>query len=148
MNRADPPSCLIPATTASPSGARRPGRTTFAPSFANSSALARPMPEVPPVTNITLLSNNPMARLLLVCRGSQNLLGAGVEVTQVGDVLTLHFHQRQVVGVSGVAHEHRAGIAGGEDPYIRQTLDRITQCVVGLGDDRGIRLRLRGGWYV
>jgi len=37
-----------------PSTSRRPATTTLAPSFANKTAVSRPMPEVPPVTMATL----------------------------------------------------------------------------------------------
>jgi len=49
----------ISRTTASPASAPRLAITTFAPSRANASAAARPMPELPPVTSTTLPRNSP-----------------------------------------------------------------------------------------
>src|SRR3981081_261968 len=54
MNVASPPCCLICRTTASPRCWFRPVIATFAPSLENSSAVASPMPEVPPVMRATL----------------------------------------------------------------------------------------------
>src|SRR5262249_3311397 len=57
MNAASPPSFLISATTCAPSFSRLPERTTFAPPRAKATAVALPMPEVPPVTSATLPEN-------------------------------------------------------------------------------------------
>src|SRR2546422_10179497 len=48
---ASPPSASIAATTSAPRASLRPLISTCAPSRASASAVARPMPEVPPVTN-------------------------------------------------------------------------------------------------
>src|SRR6516225_3542410 len=46
------------ATDSAPSASRRPATTTFAPRSANAIAVARPMPEVPPVIRITFSVND------------------------------------------------------------------------------------------
>ena len=48
---------MLRCETSSPSGIRRAATTTFAPAFAKASTVARPMPELPPVTRATLDSN-------------------------------------------------------------------------------------------
>src|SRR2546426_765796 len=50
-NSASPPFASIAATTSAPRASLRPLISTRAPSRASASAVARPMPEVPPVTN-------------------------------------------------------------------------------------------------
>src|SRR5919197_6041550 len=57
MNMPSPPFFLMRETISFPSFSRRPETTTFAPSRANASAVAEPMPLVPPVTSATLLVN-------------------------------------------------------------------------------------------
>src|SRR4051794_26444865 len=54
---ASPPAALTWRTVSLPSSTRRPATTTSAPSRANASAVARPMPLVPPVINATLFAN-------------------------------------------------------------------------------------------
>ena len=56
-----PPAARMPRTTSSPACARRPLTTTFAPSSANSSAVARPMPAVDPVTTAAFPFNLSMS---------------------------------------------------------------------------------------
>src|SRR5262245_31147860 len=52
-----PPALLIAATVSARGSGRRPKITTFAPSLAKSSAVARPMPVPPPATMATLPSS-------------------------------------------------------------------------------------------
>src|SRR5260370_32657571 len=54
----------ISATAAANSGSRRPVMKTYAPSFTNCFAVARPMPLFPPVTSATFPSSLPMVVLL------------------------------------------------------------------------------------
>src|SRR5579863_2453360 len=69
-NRPSPPTSAISFTVSLPSASRRPETTTLAPDFANKTAVSRPMPDVPPVTSATLLSN-PDA---MVCNGPLTFL--------------------------------------------------------------------------
>ena len=62
---ASPPAALILLATASSCSTRRAEITTFAPSFAKSSAAQAPMPEFPPVITATFPSNLPMFSLLV-----------------------------------------------------------------------------------
>src|SRR5262249_25902338 len=55
--RASPPACLIIRTVSSPPSTRMSATTVFAPSRANASPLALPIPEAAPVTKATLPSN-------------------------------------------------------------------------------------------
>src|SRR5262249_45945653 len=55
--RASPPASLIIRTVSSPPSTRTSATTVFAPSRANASALALPIPEAAPVTKATLPSN-------------------------------------------------------------------------------------------
>jgi hypothetical protein len=55
--RAFPPAEVISRTTFSPSEMRRPETTTFAPCWEKATAVALPMPEVPPVMTTVLFSN-------------------------------------------------------------------------------------------
>src|SRR5206468_3539836 len=57
MKIASPPDASISATTPRPSFSRRPLTTTCAPCLANSAAVARPIPALPPVTRTTLPAN-------------------------------------------------------------------------------------------
>ncbi len=57
-----PPPARIAASTSRPSAARRPLKTTAAPSRAKASAVARPMPEVAPVITTTLPAKRPAGR--------------------------------------------------------------------------------------
>src|ERR1700733_6300040 len=59
-----PPSLVIFATTCSPSAALRAETTTFAPSAAKASAIARPMPRPAPVTSATWSAKRGMAHSL------------------------------------------------------------------------------------
>src|ERR1700731_3406600 len=54
MTKASPPSARIDLATSSQASALRLDTTTFAPSCANSSAVARPMPRLEPVMTATL----------------------------------------------------------------------------------------------
>ena len=56
-SRASPPSARIISTVSSPPGGVRSTTTTLAPSRANASAVARPMPDPAPVIRATLPSN-------------------------------------------------------------------------------------------
>jgi hypothetical protein len=56
-NVAVPPPATILPTTSAPRLASRPEATTLAPSSASRAAVAAPIPEVPPVTTMTLLSS-------------------------------------------------------------------------------------------
>ena len=60
MNVAAPPSASISRATAAPLSSCQSDTTTLAPSRANSSALARPMPEPPPVTIAVLPGSLPV----------------------------------------------------------------------------------------
>src|SRR5712671_3573003 len=64
-NSARPPRDRIPSTTSLPRCPLRPETTTCAPSAANSSAIARPMLLVAPVTSAVLPSSRPVIRVLL-----------------------------------------------------------------------------------
>src|SRR5271166_4337207 len=66
-NRPSPPAFSISCTDSSPSFSRRPLTTTLAPSSANAIAVARPIPDVPPVINMTFPANRLMCVLILVC---------------------------------------------------------------------------------
>ncbi len=57
-NRPSPPAARTSSTVSLPSRSRRPATTTLAPAFAKSTAVSRPMPDVPPVTSPTLPSNS------------------------------------------------------------------------------------------
>jgi hypothetical protein len=59
MKVASPPFSVIICTVCCPSSAFRSATTSFAPSRANVRAVARPIPEAPPVTNATLPSTRP-----------------------------------------------------------------------------------------
>src|SRR6476660_9248017 len=90
MNAAAPPSFLISATTCAPSFSRRPVRTTLAPARANSTAVALPIPDVPPVTSATLPENVLLFmelafRCLLFLEG----IGSVYEETDVSEVFYL-----------------------------------------------------------
>ena len=70
--RAVPPTAAIAATTACAGSAAMSATVTAAPSDASRSAVARPIPEPPPVTIATLpvnLATRPPARQLLVPEG-------------------------------------------------------------------------------
>ena len=54
MNPARPPAASISATTSLPRVSLRPATTTWAPSAANATAIARPMLLVAPVTSAVL----------------------------------------------------------------------------------------------
>lgn len=60
MNRPCPPKLSICRTTASLCSVRRASMATFAPSRANRSAVAAPIPELPPVMSMTLSLNDPV----------------------------------------------------------------------------------------
>src|SRR5260370_10928534 len=64
-NSARPPRDRIPSTPSLPRCPLRPEMTTCAPSAANSSAIARPMLLVAPVTSAVLPSSRPVIRVLL-----------------------------------------------------------------------------------
>src|SRR5258707_9543079 len=64
-NSARPSRDRIPSTTSLPRCPLRPETTTCAPSAANSSAIARPMLLVDPVTSAVLPSSRPVIRVLL-----------------------------------------------------------------------------------
>src|SRR5258708_31142087 len=64
-NSARPPRDLIPSTTSLPRCPLRPETTTCARSAANSSAIARPMLLVAPVTSAVLPSSRPVIGVLL-----------------------------------------------------------------------------------
>src|SRR5271166_6346178 len=66
-NRPLPPAFSISCTDSSPSFSRRPLTTTLAPSSANAIAVAGPIPDVPPVINMTFPANRLMCVLILVC---------------------------------------------------------------------------------
>jgi hypothetical protein len=65
-----PPAFSTSLTDSAPSASRRPATTTFAPCSAKATAVARPIPEVPPVINTTFLvmSSWAIVMLLLKCR--------------------------------------------------------------------------------
>src|SRR5215831_6394011 len=71
MNFAVPPCFWIPCTTATPCSSRRAATTTFAPSRANASAAALPMPALPPRTSTTFESNRLMSPAPRVCPGAK-----------------------------------------------------------------------------
>src|SRR5579872_3747928 len=56
---ASPPAFLIPSTTFGPFNSSMSVTTTEAPSSASNSAIARPMPDAPPVTSATLPATCP-----------------------------------------------------------------------------------------
>src|SRR5262245_43283700 len=60
MNVPLPPALLTRSTVCLPSSTRRPVITTLAPRLANATAVARPMPLVPPVMNTVLFLNSDM----------------------------------------------------------------------------------------
>src|SRR6266446_1814198 len=49
-NRPSPPAARTRSSVSFPSDSRRPATTTLAPAFAKSTAVSRPIPDVPPVT--------------------------------------------------------------------------------------------------
>src|SRR5271170_7343287 len=57
-NKASPPAARTNSTLSFPSVSRLPATTTFAPAFAKSIAVSRPIPDVPPVTSAVLPSNS------------------------------------------------------------------------------------------
>jgi hypothetical protein len=57
-NIASPPASRIIATVSSLSATRRAAITTFAPCSAKASAMARPIPEFPPVTSASASAEN------------------------------------------------------------------------------------------
>jgi hypothetical protein len=65
-NKPRPPVEVISRATCSPSATRRPETTTFAPSLAKASAVALPMPEVPPVIRTVFFSKVGILALWLV----------------------------------------------------------------------------------
>src|SRR5215813_12214211 len=62
---ASPPAAVMSRTVSSPSGTWTSATTTLAPSRAKICAVARPMPELPPVTNATFPVTRPAIRFLL-----------------------------------------------------------------------------------
>jgi len=70
-NRAEPPSPRIAATTSEPRRSSRPDTTTSAPSRANASAVARPIPDVLPVTSATF----PASRMTISFLSSTSAVG-------------------------------------------------------------------------
>src|SRR5262245_43066872 len=66
-----PPTFVIASTTSASGSGRRPKTTTRAPSAANSSAVARPMPVPPPVTMATLPSSPPIVPPFVRVAGAQ-----------------------------------------------------------------------------
>src|SRR5215813_7086837 len=67
-NAAVPPPAPTCSTVARPAAASKSAATTRAPSAANRSAVARPMPPPAPVISATLFSRRRGIRLLLICR--------------------------------------------------------------------------------
>src|SRR5215471_2123688 len=67
---ASPPAAVMSRTVSSPSAPWTSATTTLAPSRAKICAVARPMPELPPVTKATFPATRPAIVFLLVERRS------------------------------------------------------------------------------
>src|SRR5215212_9680357 len=95
-----PPASSIPLATDSARSPWRSATTTVAPSRAKSSAVARPMPEPPPVTTATLLA-----------RSTTNLLRRHAR-SRFGQLVELDIHRREdpIVIVVAQAHEEVLGV--------------------------------------
>src|SRR3546814_18886608 len=96
MKRASPPPALIRPTVSSPASGSMSATTTLAPSAANRSAIAAPMPRAAPVTTATLACN----------RMTSSLPGVADIPQRVGDLLE---DRRTVAG-----RRHRRILATGD----------------------------------
>src|SRR4051794_24349221 len=106
------PIAAISATTPSASSSPSWQMITSAPSAAKASAIAAPMPRLPPVTNATLLSRRlPIMSLTLAGKPHKQALGQLLK-REIADARVENQHQRDQGHAAGLAHELREG----EDP--------------------------------
>src|SRR5579871_4120774 len=111
---ASPPAFLTPSTTFGPFSSSTSVTTTEAPSSASNSAIARPMPDAPPVTSATLPATCPaiFASVLLV----------------------LPDHRRPLIRHSDIEHAQLHALAS--LPAIDRERSRHMQVLAAMGDKR------------
>src|SRR5215470_12270168 len=126
MNFALPPAFWMACTTATPSASRRDATTTFAPSRANSSAAARPIPALPPRTSATFDSNRFIA-VSLVIRPEQE--APDPDDVTFDAVLERSFHYKCVTAAARLESRGYSckDMARPREFDVDQALDRATE---------------------
>src|ERR1700731_3249065 len=133
MKEASVPRPRSSASSALPSASRRPATTTFAPSLAKASAVARPMPVKAPVINTTglliLYPPNWFGHVGRIFQGSRSLdLDILPEADPVIDLL--HPGTRRLVGPGGA-------------PAWRSTVGHVIKLHAVRANQIALRLRCR-----
>src|SRR5262252_2160445 len=121
----------MPFATRAPRSSRRPASTTFAPRRANPSAVACPIPDVPPTTSATLPSNEIMCRSASVAlRNERLLVHRRADVVLVFARRQLERRRRQVLVID---HRQQVRDAVEPRPALVVGLDDPPRCVLDVG---------------
>ena len=126
MNFAVPPPFWMACTTATPCSSRRAATTTFAPSRANASAVARPMPALPPRTRTTFESNRFMARCCSFDTGPGQEAPNPSEPLDANSGTIVPQNRRDGTRPPEIEGLHSAGMARTREFDVDEALDRAT----------------------